>query len=172
MIRNAPWLLWVTLICWAGRHINWDSTRDESHQEVTRSLENGRKQVSEEPNGILTWNLTGRWDPKGHESLSLQFEIRSFSSTPTVWKSSIISLPTSMGLVSFACVCLCLTLVSLSHTLENCLHSSIHQQISVECLPQARHCARYTCKLALGQLFVSWVHLLSGKTSRQPCLPL
>lgn len=105
MIRNALWSLWVTLICWAGRHINWDSTRGESHQEVSRSLENGRKQVSEEPNGILTWNLTGRWDPKGHESLSLQFEICSLSPNSDCMKIQYYFLTYING----TCIlCLCL----------------------------------------------------------------
>lgn len=56
-------------------------------------------------------------------------------------------------LVSFACVCWCLTLVSSLHMLENCLHSFI-QQISFECLPWARH---YTVCVNLyqGNFFVT-----------------
>lgn len=108
--------------------------------------------LSEKPNTIFTWNLTGRWAPKGHGILSLQFEICFLSPSSDYMKIQYYFLTYTSG-TCILCLCLCFTLVSSLHMLEHCLHSFV-QQISVQCLPQAPHCARYPmCKLVSGQLF-------------------
>lgn len=145
MVRNAPWLLPVTCIWWAGKHILWISTRVERSQEVIRPPENGRKQAF--PKNQMEFY--------SEISLAAGFP-RAWNFVPSIWYMLLVPqhgflcwyenpvlfpyvhqwnlyhLPVSVS-DSLLCHRTCESTAFL-HLLN----------VSVECLPQARHCSRNT----------------------------
>jgi hypothetical protein len=142
IFRNAPWLLPLMFDGQQCTRLNLYKRWKEPG--LIRASENGKNQAFQKSQMEFKSDpLLAPRLPKCMEQCACSLK---YAPGPYIWlsvcKFCSFSLCMLLELASFTCTW-CLTLVPSLHMLENCPHSFI-QQISVECLPQARHYIRCT----------------------------
>lgn len=145
MVRNVLWLLQVTCIWWAGRHIYWVSLRVKRNQEVGLLRMEGNQLFRRTR---CNFNLKSHWQLDSQRACNFVLPIWNMFLVPqlwfffSVWKSSIISYLHHWNLYPLFVSISVLPCVITAHIRE--LPSFIYLVITTECLPQSRHCTRYT----------------------------